>query len=183
VRIADGTEGAGKVLTSDANGYATWQAPSTGGSTIPFNTYEAWIDHASIVSGVTASTTSAHMFVDSANIYNADPSSYFSLSAGGVTVSTTGYYDIEGYIFGTRTTTGSGYVTGSVSVNGSAALPQCTATSEWTQTINSSIRTNCRLLLNSGDALQLNVVEQAYGNSSISDAGMRLQLVGTYNVP
>jgi hypothetical protein len=26
VKIADGTQGAGKVLTSDANGLATWQA-------------------------------------------------------------------------------------------------------------------------------------------------------------
>jgi hypothetical protein len=183
VRIADGTEGAGKVLTSDANGYATWQAPSTGGSTIPFNTYEAWIDDASIVSGVTVSTTSAHMFVDSASVYNADPSSYFSLSAGGVTVSTTGYYDIEGYIFGSRSTLGSGFITGSVTSNENAALPQCTSTEEWSQSINSSVRTNCRLLLNAGDVVKLNVIEQSGGTSSVSDAGMRLQLVGTYNVP
>lgn len=33
VRIADGAQGAGKVLTSDANGYATWQAPASGGGT------------------------------------------------------------------------------------------------------------------------------------------------------
>ena len=31
-RMADGTEGAGKVLTSDANGVATWEANSSGGS-------------------------------------------------------------------------------------------------------------------------------------------------------
>ena len=33
VKIADGTQGAGKVLTSDANGLASWQT-STGGGTI-----------------------------------------------------------------------------------------------------------------------------------------------------
>ena len=180
VQIADGTEGSGKVLTSDANGYATWQPLP---AAIPFNTYEAWIDHPSIVSGVTASTTSAQMFVDSASIYNADPESNFSLSAGGVSVSTTGYYDIEGYIFGTRTTFGSGYITGIVTVNSSAALPQCTATDEWTLNVNSSVRTNCRMLLNSGDVVKLNVIEQSGGTSTITNAGIRIEKVGTYNVP
>jgi len=33
VRIADGSEGAGKVLTSDANGFASWQTPAVGGGT------------------------------------------------------------------------------------------------------------------------------------------------------
>jgi hypothetical protein len=32
VKIVDGTQGAGKVLTSDANGLATWQTPTGGGS-------------------------------------------------------------------------------------------------------------------------------------------------------
>ncbi|RYE21678.1 MAG: hypothetical protein EOP51_15050 [Sphingobacteriales bacterium] len=32
VKITDGTQGAGKVLTSDANGNASWQTPATGGS-------------------------------------------------------------------------------------------------------------------------------------------------------
>ncbi len=34
VRIWDGTQGAGKVLTSDANGFASWQTPATGGSSL-----------------------------------------------------------------------------------------------------------------------------------------------------
>ncbi len=33
VRIVDGTQGTAKVLTSDANGLASWQAPSTSGNT------------------------------------------------------------------------------------------------------------------------------------------------------
>ena len=36
VKIADGTQGAGKVFTSDANGLAGWQT-STGGGTITGN--------------------------------------------------------------------------------------------------------------------------------------------------
>jgi len=32
IKIADGTQGAGKILTSDANGLATWQTPATGSS-------------------------------------------------------------------------------------------------------------------------------------------------------
>jgi len=32
VKITDGTQGAGKVLTSDANGLASWQTPAAGGS-------------------------------------------------------------------------------------------------------------------------------------------------------
>lgn len=31
IKIADGTQGAGKVLTSDANGVASWQPPTAGG--------------------------------------------------------------------------------------------------------------------------------------------------------
>ncbi len=34
VRIWDGTQGAGKVLTSDADGFASWQTPATGGSSL-----------------------------------------------------------------------------------------------------------------------------------------------------
>lgn len=37
-RFIDGNQGVGKVLTSDVNGYATWQAPATGGSGITWNT-------------------------------------------------------------------------------------------------------------------------------------------------
>ncbi len=36
LRIRDGYQAAGKVLTSDANGYATWQTPAAGGGTNPF---------------------------------------------------------------------------------------------------------------------------------------------------
>ena len=43
IQIADGTQGAGKVLTSDANGQGTWQAlpaaPNTGWTASGFNTY------------------------------------------------------------------------------------------------------------------------------------------------
>ncbi len=34
IRIADGTQGTGKVLTSDANGVASWQTPATGSSSL-----------------------------------------------------------------------------------------------------------------------------------------------------
>ncbi|UZT98257.1 hypothetical protein ODZ84_01420 [Chryseobacterium fluminis] len=40
VKIADGTQGAGKVLTSDANGVATWQATSTSGKWVLDEIYE-----------------------------------------------------------------------------------------------------------------------------------------------
>jgi hypothetical protein len=36
VKIVDGTQGAGKVLTSDANGKASWQTPSGGGSGVTY---------------------------------------------------------------------------------------------------------------------------------------------------
>ncbi len=38
IKIADGTQGAGKVLTSDANGLASWTTPSAGASTNIYNT-------------------------------------------------------------------------------------------------------------------------------------------------
>ncbi|TMI63646.1 MAG: hypothetical protein E6H07_12800 [Bacteroidetes bacterium] len=38
VKIADGTQGAGKVLTSDANGLASWQTPSGGGGSSQWTT-------------------------------------------------------------------------------------------------------------------------------------------------
>ncbi len=34
IKITDGNEGAGKVLTSDANGVASWQTPASGGSSL-----------------------------------------------------------------------------------------------------------------------------------------------------
>jgi hypothetical protein len=43
VEIVDGTQGAGKVLTSDANGLASWQSPD---SLLPYYTYVALISQA-----------------------------------------------------------------------------------------------------------------------------------------
>lgn len=46
IRIADGTQGAGKVLTSDANGVASWSsAPASSSSSVPSGSwcgYEEW---------------------------------------------------------------------------------------------------------------------------------------------
>ncbi|MNU12745.1 hypothetical protein D3C71_07760 [compost metagenome] len=49
IKIVDGTQGAGKVLTSDANGLATWQAPKAlavkgeiGGYNVPFETHSGY---------------------------------------------------------------------------------------------------------------------------------------------
>ena len=36
IRIFDGTQAAGKVLTSDADGYTSWEIPSGGGFTLPY---------------------------------------------------------------------------------------------------------------------------------------------------
>ena len=172
----DGTQGAGKLLTSDANGNATWSEAPLG-----FNHYEAWIDHASIIAGVTASTTSAHMFVDSTSTQSYDPNNFFGLSAGQITVSTPGYYEIEGYVFGSRSTTSFGFVTASVQV-GTATLPQCTATEQWTSGVESSVRTNCRVLVSPGQPIQLNIVEQSSGTSNITDAGIVIRKVGNASI-
>jgi hypothetical protein len=37
IKITDGTQGAGKVLTSDAGGLASWQTPTGGGLTLPYS--------------------------------------------------------------------------------------------------------------------------------------------------
>ncbi len=37
IRIFDGTHGAGKVLTSDSEGYTSWETPSGGGLTLPYS--------------------------------------------------------------------------------------------------------------------------------------------------
>ena len=144
---------------------------------IPFNHYEAWIQHSSIISGITASTTSAQMFVDSTSTQSVDPESIYGLSGGDVTIQSSGYYEIQGYVFGSRTTAGSGYITASVSVGAANPLPQCTATEEWTLNVNSSARTNCRIQVLAGQTIRLNVVEQAGGTSNITDAGIVLKKV------
>jgi hypothetical protein len=144
---------------------------------IPFNHYEAWIQHSSIISGITASTTSAQMFVDSTSTQSVDPESIYGLSGGDVTIQSSGYYEIQGYVFGSRTTAGSGYITASVSVGAGNPLPQCTATEEWTLNVNSSARTNCRIQVLEGQTIRLNVVEQAGGTSNITDAGIVLKKV------
>jgi|GEM_PF-1026570 len=53
VKIADGNEGNGKVLTSDANGNATWQTPASSGSS------SGW--------GLNGNTTSASNFLGTTN--------------------------------------------------------------------------------------------------------------------
>ena len=65
LRIADGTEGVGKVLTSDENGHASWQAPMAGGSgawaisgTHQYNTNTGNV-------GIGTSTPAAKLEVDS----------------------------------------------------------------------------------------------------------------------
>jgi hypothetical protein len=76
VQIQDGTQGAGKVLTSDANGLATWQTPSGGGGGVSSVT----AGDASISIGGTA--TAPTVAVAAGGITNA------KLAAGAVTDAT-----------------------------------------------------------------------------------------------
>ncbi|MFI5362836.1 MAG: hypothetical protein ACHQ49_12760 [Elusimicrobiota bacterium] len=59
VVIADGTQAAGNVLTSDANGVAAWKAPSGGGaSAAGFSTFRSFWSGPGTFSGVIPSTAS-----------------------------------------------------------------------------------------------------------------------------
>ena len=67
-RFIDGNQGLGKVLTSDVNGYATWQTPSGGSSGIlgisdASGTYTYYSDFASAISAASSGDT-IEMFAD-----------------------------------------------------------------------------------------------------------------------
>ena len=88
VTIADGTQGEGKVLTSDTNGGASWQtvagcnsveARHTGSQTVPLN--DSSIDPFTIL------TTNTEVY---------DPSNAYNASTGVYTVPTTGFYSFVG---------------------------------------------------------------------------------------
>jgi len=59
IKIADGTQGAGKVLTSDANGVASWQTPTGGGvsGSGTINTYPKWTGSTTLGDGAISETT------------------------------------------------------------------------------------------------------------------------------
>ena len=58
IRIKDGTEGAGKVLTSDANGITSWQTPATGGSLWTENGDNIYRNSGKVGIGITVPTYS-----------------------------------------------------------------------------------------------------------------------------
>ncbi|OZI07672.1 hypothetical protein BWI93_13210 [Siphonobacter sp. BAB-5385] len=81
--IADGTQGAGKVLTSDANGGASWQAA-------PSQTSPVWI----YAKQSTTQTISGLTPIDF-NIETADRGSNFDPSTDKITVPSSGIYQIS----------------------------------------------------------------------------------------
>lgn len=90
VKIVDGTQGLGKVLTSDANGLASWQTPA-GGGTI---TGTGVAGNLAFWTGTTALGTNANLFWDNTNsrlgIGTATPANKLDISGlGGLRVSTT----------------------------------------------------------------------------------------------
>lgn len=90
VKIVDGTQGVGKVLTSDANGLASWQTP-TGGGTI---TGSGSAGNLAFWTGTMALGTNANLFWDNTNarlgIGTATPANKLDISGvGGIRVSTT----------------------------------------------------------------------------------------------
>lgn len=56
-KIVDGTQGSGKVLTSDINGVATWQTPSGGGGTPGGSDTQVQYNNAGAFGGITGATT------------------------------------------------------------------------------------------------------------------------------
>ncbi|HRH49281.1 MAG TPA: hypothetical protein PLP23_11070 [Panacibacter sp.] len=90
VKIADGTQGTGKVLTSDANGLASWQTPTGAGSI----TGTGAAGNLAFWTGTSALGTNANLFWDNTNarlgIGTATPANKLDISgAGGLRVSTT----------------------------------------------------------------------------------------------
>lgn len=90
VKIADGTQGAGKVLTSDANGLASWQTPTGGGGI----TGTGAAGNLTFWTGTTTLGTNTNLFWNNTNtrlgIGTATPANKVDISgAGGLRVSTT----------------------------------------------------------------------------------------------
>ena len=104
VKIVDGTEGAGKVLTSDASGKASWQLPSTslllnvsypnGQAAVPNTTFSAASGTQTLASftapsnglymicAITTATIAGGNFADNSS-FSANAQTYVTLSGGG----------------------------------------------------------------------------------------------------
>ncbi len=98
IQIIDGNQGAGKVLTSDANGVATWSASASGGGRISFGPYTSQnlTDHGTVstttlagispgalgVIGFIKSSTTCTDLSDAWSIYTADPNSTLVAQVG-----------------------------------------------------------------------------------------------------
>ncbi|MBG9374962.1 hypothetical protein I5907_01845 [Panacibacter sp. DH6] len=90
VKITDGTQGVGKVLTSDANGVASWQIPTGGGGISGTGT----AGNLAFWTGTTSLGTNANLFWNNTNgrlgIGTATPVNKLDVSGtGGIRVSTT----------------------------------------------------------------------------------------------
>jgi len=78
VKVADGTQGSGKVLTSDANGLASWQTPAGGGGHFVGESYGGGIvffvydnGQHGLIAATTDQSTGVHWFSDHADIVGA----------------------------------------------------------------------------------------------------------------
>lgn len=91
VTIKDGTEGSGKILTSDANGAASWQAPSVQDVPVFFSVYKSTGSNQPLGAGGTF--TQANY-----GLKSFDKSTNFDLATDAFTVPAngTGYYQISG---------------------------------------------------------------------------------------
>lgn len=75
MRLVDGTQGAGKVLTSDANGFATWQTPSSGSG----GSSTTWVQN-----GINNSNIyNANFYNNTVTIGSNNPSQVFKMTVNG----------------------------------------------------------------------------------------------------
>lgn len=96
IKIVNGTQGANKILTSDANGLASWQTPEAAGSNIAYTGVA--VDYTGLADDYVVDATSADITISLPTAVGIVGKSYIvkNSSAGVITISPSGAETIDG---------------------------------------------------------------------------------------
>ncbi len=153
-KLADGTEGAGKVLTSDASGNASWQGPVS-------------ISAEYLLAGLNVPSGANVIINNWSTVTNEDGGANYNPVTGEYTISVSGYYDINASVNWLNFSTPGARARLYVQVNGS----RMTYETQEPSSGNGNISVHYARRLNAGDVVRFEVNHTTANNEVLDPIG------------